>query len=366
MRSSSEMADTRADATALPATMRAAVIHGPGDLRLEEVPRPVAGPGDIVIRVHRCGVCGSDLRSYLQGPSARYLVPGILGHEFVGTVVEVGDAVTATRIGDRVTAAPAIPCGVCRQCRRGADNLCQNLLDFGINIAGALAEYLLVPGRSVERGAVVPVPPALDDAGAILGEPIGCCLHGQRRGGLAAGSVVAVLGEGPIGLTHVVLARQAGASRVICLGLNAARLAVVARAGAETIDASDADAGALLGEALGPAGADIVIAAAPDPRALETALAVVAPAGSVIAFGGLAGDPTIAVDGNRVHYGEHRLIGSFNCTTAEFREAIDLAERLDLGLWPAEPYPLARVVDAFEAAAAGTVFKAVVTMESEA
>jgi L-iditol 2-dehydrogenase len=352
-----------AAAPALPTTMLAAVLHGPGDLRLEQLPRPTAAAGEVVVRVHRCGICGSDLRSYGRGPSARYLVPGILGHEFVGTVVEVGEGVAGRSLGERVTAAPAIPCGACPACRRGDDNLCAELLDFGINIAGAMAEFVRIPARSVAAGAVVAVPAGLADAGAILGEPIGCCLRGLRRGGVGPGSVVVVIGDGPIGLTHAILARQLGAARVVCLGLNADRLAVVARTGAETLDALGRDPAVLLREALGAAGADTIVAAAPDPRALETALGAVRPGGSVVAFGGLAGDPTIAVDGNLVHYGELTLVGSFNCTTAQFREAIELAGRLDLAAFPSVTYPLARIGEAFEAAGAGSAFKAVVTME---
>jgi len=348
------------------ATMLAAVLHGQGDLRLEEIPRPVAGPGEIVVRVHRCGVCGSDLRSYGRGPSARYMSPVILGHEFVGTVAEIGAGVDAIAVGDRVTAAPAIPCSACDACRRGEDNLCADLLDFGINIAGALAEYVLVPARSVATGAVVVVPAGVSDEAAILGEPIGCCLRGLRRGHVGPGSLTVVMGDGPIGLTHALLARQLGATRILATGISAARLETVARAGFETVDVSGGNAAALVRDALGGRAADTVVAANPDPRAIEIGLAVVRPGGTVVAFGGLAGDPTIAVDGNRVHYGEHTLVGSFNCTTAEFREAIDLAGTIDIGLFEPRTYPLSDVVAAFEAAANRTVMKAVVTMEPTA
>jgi len=343
--------------------MLAALLYGQGDLRLEEIPRPAAGAGELVVRVHRCGVCGSDLRSYGRGPSARYLSPVILGHEFVGTVSEVGTGVAGFAVGDRVTAAPAIPCGVCDACRRGDDNLCADLLDFGINIAGALAEYVRIPARSVTAGAVVVVPERITDAAAILGEPIGCCLRGLRRGRVGPGSIVLVLGDGPIGLTHSLLARHLGAIRVVAAGISPARLAVVARAGFETLDVSSGDPVPQLLEMLGPARADTVVAAAPDPRAIETSLAVVRDGGSVVAFGGLAGDPHITLDGNRVHYGEHTLVGSFNCTTAEFREAIELAGTIDTDLFDARTYPLTEIVSAFEAAGNRTVMKAVVTME---
>jgi len=348
----------------LPETMLAAVLHGPRDLRLDRLPRPVAGPGEVVLRIHRCGVCGSDLRSYLRGPSHRYRVPGILGHEFVGTVVELGPGAEAVPLGARATAAPAIPCGACAACRRGDENLCSELLDFGINIAGGFAEYVRVPARSLTAGAFVALDDALTDAAAILGEPIGCCLRGLRRGGVGPGSTVVVIGDGPIGLTHVVLARELGATRIICVGQNPSRLDAIARAGAETIAVNGGpDPVHLVGAALGGALADTVVAATPDPRAVETALELVRDGGTVVAFGGLAGDPSVTVDANRIHYGELTLVGSFNCTTTEFREAIDLAGRLDTSLFETSLYPLDRIVEAFEAAATRRTLKAVITME---
>jgi threonine dehydrogenase-like Zn-dependent dehydrogenase len=342
--------------------MLAAVFQGRNDLRLERRPPPIAAPGEIVVRVRSCGVCGSDLRSWARGPSERYTVPVVLGHEFVGLVDHVGDGVEIP-IGTRVTAAPAIPCGRCEACGRGSDNLCAELLDFGVNIDGGFAEYLRIPARSVDAGAVVSVPPSLPDAAAILGEPIGCCLRGQRLGNVAPGCSVLVIGDGPIGLAHVVVARTLGASRVLCVGHNPGRLATIARAGAETVEArDDADVASLVRSALaGPA--DVVIAAAPDPRAVELGVACVRDGGSVVAFGGLAGDPTISLDGNRIHYGEVTIVGSFNCTTQEFRAAIDLAGRVDHGLFEATSFPLERINDAFAAAAQRSVFKAVITME---
>lgn len=352
---------------ALPDTMLAAVLHGREDLRLEERPRPTAGPGEVVLRVRRCGICGSDVRTYARGPSARYALPIVLGHEFVGEVVELGPGVEGVPLGGRATAAPAIPCGTCAACRRGDDNLCQNLLDFGINIDGGLAEYVRIPARSVGAGALVVVPEQLSDAAAILGEPIGCCLRGLRRGAVRAGSTVVVIGDGPIGLTHAILAREIGAARVLCVGHNPARLEAIARtgAGALAVEAAATDpAGTILG-ALGQQ-ADTVVAAVPDPRALETAVRLIRDGGVVVAFGGLAGDPSVTIDGNRLHYGEWTLVGSFNCTTAEFREAIDLAGRLDAGLFETTRYPLTRIIDAFEAARTRATLKAVVSMEPTA
>ncbi len=351
---------------ALPDTMLAAVLYGRADLRLEERPRPTAGPGEVVLRVRRCGICGSDVRTYARGPSARYALPVVLGHEFVGQVVELGPGVEGVPLGARATAAPAIPCGRCAACRRGEDNLCQNLLDFGINIDGGLAEYVRIPARSIRAGALVVLPDQLSDAAAILGEPIGCCLRGLRRGAVRAGSTVVVIGDGPIGLTHAILAQEMGARRVLCVGHNPARLETIARAGAATlaVEATSDPAGAILA-VLGQQ-PDTVVAAVPDPRALETAVRLIRDGGSVVAFGGLAGDPSITIDGNRLHYGEWTLVGSFNCTTAEFREAIDLAGRLDVGLFEATLYPLTRISDAFEAARTRATLKAVVSMEPTA
>lgn len=346
-----------------PATMLAAVLYGREDLRMEQVPVPAPGPADLLIRLDRCGVCGSDVRSYERGPSARYLSPVILGHELVGTVAELGAEVQGFALGDRVTVAPAIPCGVCDACRRGDDNLCRDLLDFGVNVAGGMAEYMLVPARLLVAGGVVAVPPTLSDAAAILGEPLGTCLRGEHRGRVGPGSVVVVMGDGPIGLTHAVLARHLGAQRVLVAGISAARLAIVGRAGFDVLDVSAGDPVRALERALAPGLADMVIAAAPDPRVIETGMAVVRPGGTVVAFGGLAGDPAITLDGNQIHYGELTLVGSFNCTTADFREAMDLAGAIDAGLFQAQTFPLREARAAFEVARRREVMKVVLTME---
>jgi L-iditol 2-dehydrogenase len=347
----------------VPATMLAAVLYGREDLRLEEVPVPALGPADMLIRLDRCGVCGSDVRSYERGPSARYMSPVILGHELVGRVAALGAEVDGFAPGDRVTVAPAIPCGVCAACRRGDDNLCSDLLDFGINVAGGMAEYMLVPARSLAAGGVVVVPPELPDAAAILGEPRATCLRGEHRGRVGPGSTVVVMGDGPIGLTHAVLARHLGAQRIIVAGLSPARLDVVGRAGFETLDVSPGDPVRLLKDVLTLAGADTVICAAPDPRVIETAMAVVRAGGTVVAFGGLAGDPAIRLDGNQIHYGELTLVGSFNCTTADFREAMGLAAAVDADLFQAQTFPLQEARAAFEVARRREVMKAVITME---
>ncbi len=151
------------------ATMKAALYYGKGDIRLEEVPRPVPAPGEVLVRVRYCGICGSDLRSYLRGsPPGDLPVPRILGHEFAGQVAELGAGVKGLEVGDRVAAAPATVCEECFYCRRGVPTLCLNALDFGTTHNGAQAEYVLIPELLVAQGGLVKLPPEMSYEKAAL------------------------------------------------------------------------------------------------------------------------------------------------------------------------------------------------------
>lgn len=184
-------------------TMQAARLYKPGDLRLEKVEPPAVGPHDVLVRVAACGVCGTDAH-IMKGEFAAS-PPVILGHEYAGEVVEIGDAVQTLHPGDRVCVDPNMFCGTCQYCRSGKAHLCENLSALGVNVDGGFAQYSLVPETQA-----YPLPPGISYEQAALIEPVACCLRGIQQARIQPGDKVVVLGGGPIGLILMQLAKAAG------------------------------------------------------------------------------------------------------------------------------------------------------------
>jgi L-iditol 2-dehydrogenase len=214
----------------IPRTMRAAVLHGAHDLRIEEVAVPTCGPDDALVRVHACGICASDVHYYEYGAIGRYVVeaPMILGHEAAGEVISVGARVTSLSVGTRVAIEPGVTCGRCRYCKQGRYNLCAQVVFYATPpVHGALAEYAVIRADFAH-----PIPDAVTYAQAALVEPISVGIHAARLTGVQPGSTVVVLGGGPIGLLAAVAARQAGAAQVVLTDIFPKRLEVARQLGA--------------------------------------------------------------------------------------------------------------------------------------
>ena len=274
--------------------MRALILHGPGDLRLEDVPDPVPGDGEVLLQVEVALTDGTDLKAYRRGhPVLLGELPSPFGHEVCGIDVATGR---------RVVAANSAPCGRCAACRRGQETLCEHLLPL---LNGAYAELLLVPERIASKN-LLPVPPGLPPELAALAEPLACCLHGIDVADVEHGQTVAVVGLGPIGLMLCACVADAGA-RPVAVGSREERRALAPSFGAVLADAD---------------GADVVIEAAGTVEAWERAISLVRPGGTVLAFGGLPRDARVAVDPYRIHYEEVRLVGAFHHTPRQFRAAL--------------------------------------------
>src|SRR5918995_1670827 len=195
-------------------TMRAAVFHGPEDLRVCDLPTPAIGSGELLVKVAACAVCGSDVRTFRHG--ARNISrPVILGHEISGTVAEVGAALSGFAVGQRVAVAPAIPCGECRYCHAGAETMCERLRSIGYEFDGGLAEFLAVPASAVRAGGVNAVADSLPPHQAAVPEPLDCVINAQELSGVTDGDTVVIMGAGPVGCLHATLAKVRGADKVI-------------------------------------------------------------------------------------------------------------------------------------------------------
>ena len=200
----------------------AAVLHGVGDLRVEERPVPSPGPNEVVVEIRSVGICGSDVHYYEHGRIGDFVVgsPMVLGHESSGVVVDRGPGVTAPQIGQRVAVEPGVPCGHCEQCRRGNYNLCPNVVFFATPpVDGALARYV-----TVHAAFAHPVPDSISDDAAALIEPLSVGLWANRRAGTGVGSRVLVTGAGPIGVLCALTARAAGAAWIGLADVHPARL----------------------------------------------------------------------------------------------------------------------------------------------
>ena len=269
--------------------MRAALLYAPGDLRVEEVPRPEPGPGDVLVQVELALTDGTDLKTYRRGhPLLLTESPARFGHEFCGLVD-----------GRRVVAANSAPCGECDGCARGEQ--CRDL----VFLSGAYAEWLVVPER-IAAVNLPDVPRGVAPEVAAMVEPLACCLRGIERAGITAGDTVAILGAGPIGLMLAACVADAGGWPVV-VGGREERRALVEEFGAEVGDGR---------------GADVVIEAVGTEQAWSDAVALVRPGGTVVMFGGLPRDAWPPVDAYRVHYEELTVRGSFHHTPQTVRAAL--------------------------------------------
>ena len=300
--------------------MRAAILHGKDDLRVEEVPNPPLQPGEVRVSVQAALTCGTDLKIYRRGYHARMGVPPFrFGHEWSGVVAEVAPDVASWSPGDRVVGANSAPCGRCAPCRRGQESLCDHLLFLN----GAYAESIVVPAEIVRKN-LLRVPEGMGWSDAALTEPLACVVQGIEDVGIEPGDRVLVLGAGPIGLMAVALARHAGA-HVSVLGRGPGRLAQARRLGA--IDAFENAAPEHVASPPATEGTfDVVFEAMGRPFAWEAALRFVRKGGRVNWFGGCPSGTTVTVDTVRMHYDALTLKASFHHTPRTIRRALALID----------------------------------------
>ena len=303
--------------------MKAAVLYGKEDVRLEQRPVPEPGPGEVLVRIQAALTCGTDLKVFRNGGHAKMLetIPALFGHEFAGIIEKIGPGVTDWRKGQRVVAANSAPCGSCFTCKRSQPNLCEDLLF----VNGAYAEYLLLPERIVKKN-LLEIPGKLSFQAAALTEPLACVLRGVQAITPNRGETVVVLGAGPVGLMFVQLAAKAGA-KVIALGKGTKRLEAALRCGAEVIlDLATLDdpLSAIRKATPESKGPDICIEAVGRPQAWSQALSIVRPGGRVLLFGGCPAGTEVPLDTRRVHYDELSILSVFHHTPEAIRQSLNL------------------------------------------
>ena len=330
--------------------MRAAVYHGARDLRIEDVPRPRPAPGEVLVRVHANGICGTDASEFMGAQMypvhARHGLTGhhgpiIPGHEFAGRIAEIGAGVQGFTEGEPVVTGSALWCGDCRQCRAGRTSICAQYATVGLHRDGGLAEFVRVPAHIVVRAA----PFGLSDDVMVLTQPMAIAVHALRRGRPQAGEAVLVLGAGGIGAFLTFALAQAGA-RVVAADLSAARLAIARRLGAtETVQGGDA---AALTAALAAIGSvpTLVFEVTGTDAGMAAAIAAVDAGGRLVSVG-IAKHP-IEIDARRVTTKELEIVGTNALIGADdVPEAVRLLAR-DPAVWhevAPTAIPLERIVE---------------------
>ncbi|HZV48799.1 MAG TPA: alcohol dehydrogenase catalytic domain-containing protein [Candidatus Dormibacteraeota bacterium] len=295
--------------------MRAAVWHGAGDIRVEDWPEPTSpGPGEALVEVLLAAICGTDLAEYRDGPHMIPVTrphrltgrraPIVLGHEYVGRVLEVGEGVDTVRPGDRVCGDACLRCHRCRWCQRGEYNVCRLGASVGLHADGAFADRLLVPAYTLE-----PVPEVVADRWAAVTEPLAVGLHAVAQGRLQPGDTTVVIGYGMIGAAVACMARAAGAGQVLVLEPRPSRRELALGMGArETFDPGRVDARREILGRTGAVGADLVVDCTGDPEAFSLAVELSRRGGTVVLCG--IGHRPASVGLDRLVYFERRVVGA--------------------------------------------------------
>jgi len=299
--------------------MRAAVWHGGKDIRIEDVPRPTIGLDDALIKVKAVGICGSELHAY-EGLSKRRVPPLVMGHEFAGVVEEIGERSNGIRIGDRVVAEPAVPCGVCEQCSSGRTNVCRLRRHVGLDFPGAFADYVKMPSRACHL-----IPESVPFEAATLAEPLSVGAHSVRLASIGGRDAVLILGAGVIGLSCLIAAREK-AKTVLASDLFDSRLGFAKSFGADAvIDASRVDPVKEVQRLSSETGVNVAIEAVGLEKTVNQAISSVKEAGRVILVGLL--DETARVGILQITVKEIQVSGSYGRTSKDFNDALALLER---------------------------------------
>lgn len=337
-------------------TMKAAMVYGQNDLRLETVPVPETPAGSILIKVQACAICGTDLRIYKKG-DYRAQYPVITGHEIAGTVVDVAPGVTSVKAGDRVVVAPGHGCGECRMCKSGQPNVCTNPHpSLGYKLNGGFAEYMAVPEHIFRLGFVNKIPDELSYEQASMSEIIACCINAHRNAKVNEGDTVLIFGGGPAGIIHAHLSRLEGAKKVIITQRSKGRLDRIAARFPGLADhlvcsSEVEDLEAEILKLTGGLGADAVFVCAPSAAAQEQALHLVGNRGRVNFFGGLPKDDCIVhLDSNQLHYKEFFISGASSSLPETNREALELlrTRKIDPDKLITHVLPLDRVDEGYQ------------------
>ena len=327
--------------------MKVAVYYGPNDIRIEERPIPEIGPDEILVEMRACGLCGSDLMDWYLESRA----PLVLGHEPAGIIVEAGDEVETFRKGEKVFAHHHVACLTCHYCIHNDYTMCEQFTKTHI-IPGGFAEYFKVPAPNLKIDTFK-IPDEISFEEATLIEPVACCIRALRKCKIEPGDSVAIIGAGPSGIIHTILAKHFGASQVFISDLVDYRLKAAENAGASvTVNPAREDFAKRVRAETNGRGADLVIVTAPSVKAYMEALRVCRKGGAICVFAPTSPNDKIEVSPNRLFFNEIKIIPSYSTSLVETRMAMQLIFKgiIDAKKLITHRFPLERIAEAFKTA----------------
>ncbi|HZG56719.1 alcohol dehydrogenase catalytic domain-containing protein [Paenibacillus sp.] len=347
--------------------MLAAQMTGVRSIRLRDIPVPEIQEDEILVKVKSVGICGTDMRIIGNGfPGIDEARPRVLGHEISGVVAAVGRNVASYKEGMRVAIAPNIGCGLCRECMRGDQHLCAKYYALGVQIDGGFAEYVKIPAAAVRSGNVFALPDHVGFDAAAVNEPLSCVYNGIRLCPIALGDDVLIIGAGPIGIMYAMMAKLAGAARVIVANRGAARLELARSVDPSFVTVQADKLKETIHELTEGRGVDVAVTANPSPEAQQVAVELTAMNGKINFFGGLPKDKQmVSINTNTVHYKQILLTGSTKANNEHFGSTLKFISSgiLDVGKLVTARYPLDRFEEALEHASNGSGMKTVIAFD---
>lgn len=330
--------------------MKAARFEGIDRIVYGDVPEPEMDDDSILIKVHACAICGSDIR-ILHSGNDRVQYPQIPGHEFSGDVVAVGANVTKFQKGDRVAVGADVPCGECEYCEAGHGNNCMINYAIGYQFPGGFAQYVKLNRTVVDHGPVHKLPDHVTYDEAALAEPLGCILNALFLTRVELNDTAVIIGAGPLGIMMIQVLRRMGAGKIIMVQRSRPRLELAKNFGADVyICSSEEDAISRVKEETHGQGAQIVITANPSASTHRDALEMAANRGRVMLFGGLPKGSEVTLDTNLIHYKELSVIGAHGATPDHHRQAVNMIAGglIDMNRYITGKFPLSEVEEAFK------------------
>lgn len=306
--------------------MKAVQLLGKEKIQIADIPQPRISEKEVLVKVKAASICGTDVRMYKNGyPTASEEAPLTLGHEIAGEIQEVGSEVNFYKAGMRVAIAPNMGCGICDACVSGNTHLCPDYEAFGINLPGGFAEYLVIPEKALRQGNITLIPDKLSYEEAALIEPFSCVFNGQEIAQNVPGDNVLIIGSGPIGIMHAMLAKARGAGKIMMNDLSEVRLADAQKMIPDLVTLTSENLKEKVFAETGGRGADLCIIAAPAPQAQEASFDYMAMNGRCLFFGGLPKEKEmVALNTNTLHYKQLRVYGCTRASLMSYRTSAQL------------------------------------------
>jgi L-iditol 2-dehydrogenase len=342
--------------------LKVAMYYSLDDIRIQDMPKPKIGSGEILVEMKACGVCGSDLMDWYL----RSRAPLVLGHEPAGIIVEAGKNVEGFKVGDRVFAHHHVACLTCHFCINGDYTMCPQFGQTHIE-PGGFAEYFRVPAPNLQIDTLK-LPSNVSYEEATLIEPVGCCIRAQSKCNIQTGDIVAVIGAGPLGIIHVMLAQLSGAAKTIVSDMVEYRLKAAKQFGADlTINPQNEKLTEKVKKATEGRGADVVIVTAPNVKALENGIQICRKGGTLCLFAPTQPEEQIRLSPHRLFFSEIKIVPSYSTSHIETRLALQLISsgKIKAKELITHRFPLSQIAEAFETAAKNKECLKVIVLNKE-